>query len=310
VNHLVLGIGVAAIFLAIFLALAAFVTFVPERQRSSESLALLKAYGSDAVTGGPDEVQAGPDGLLGSAFEQLAAVGRRISPAGHIEKLRLRLGEAGSPEGWTVDRVLAFKVLAAAVATLLGLAVAALLHSGPVRLVSLTGLAGLAGFFVPNMVLYQTAHNRAERIQLDLPDALDLLTITVEAGLAFDAALAQVARNTTGPLAEEFFRVLQEMQIGLGRQNALKALAERADVPELHQFVSAIAQADAFGIPVGNVLRVQAQDMRLKRSQRAEEKAQKIPVKILMPLIFCILPVLFIVVIGPAGVGIYHAFGK
>ena len=157
------------------------------------------------------------------------------------------------------------------------------------------------------MVLYQKAYNRADRMRKELPDALDLLTISVEAGLAFDAAMAQVARQTEGPLAEEFFRVLQEMQIGMGRIDAFKAMAERTDVDDIRTFVTALVQADAFGIPIANVLRVQAKEMRLKRSQRAEEAAQKVPVKILFPLIFCILPTLFVVVIGPAALQIYHA---
>jgi tight adherence protein C len=157
------------------------------------------------------------------------------------------------------------------------------------------------------MVLYQMAYNRADRMRKELPDALDLLTISVEAGLAFDAAMSQVARQTEGPLAEEFFRVLQEMQIGMGRIDAFKAMAERTDVDDIRTFVTALVQADAFGIPIANVLRIQAKEMRLKRSQRAEEQAQKVPVKILFPLIFCILPTLFIVVIGPAGLQIYHA---
>ncbi|MDQ1667416.1 MAG: tight adherence protein, partial [Actinomycetota bacterium] len=135
-----------------------------------------------------------------------------------------------------------------------------------------------------------------------------LLTISVEAGLAFDAALSQVARNTTGPVADEFFRVLQEMQIGLGRSEAMRALGERSDLPELRSFVTAMVQAEAFGIPIAQVLRVQSREMRTKRTQRAEELAQKVPVKILFPLIFCILPALFVVILGPAAIQIYQSF--
>jgi tight adherence protein C len=162
------------------------------------------------------------------------------------------------------------------------------------------------GYFVPDITLYQAAYNRNERIRRDLPDSMDLLTISVEAGLPFDSALSQVARNTRGPLAEELFRVLQEMQIGLGRIEALRALAERTNVVELRGFVTAMVQADQFGIPIANVLRVQSRDMRVKRTQRAEEQAQKVPVKILFPLVFCILPALFIVVMGPAAISAYH----
>jgi tight adherence protein C len=145
-------------------------------------------------------------------------------------------------------------------------------------------------------------------VRRDLPDAIDLLTISVESGLGFDAAAAQVARNTEGPLADEFARMLQEMQLGKGRSEALRAMAERTNVPDLKTFVSAMVQADAFGIPVGQVLRVQSSEMRLKSRQWAEEMAQKVPVKILVPLIFCILPCLFIAVLGPAAITIFNNF--
>ena len=117
-----------------------------------------------------------------------------------------------------------------------------------------------------------------------------------------------MARRTTGPLAQEFFRVLQEMQIGTGRVQAMRALGERTDVPELKSFVGAMIQADAFGIPISGVLRVQAKEMRVKRSQRAEELAQKVPVKILFPLIFCIMPCLFLVIMGPAVITVIDNF--
>ncbi len=136
-----------------------------------------------------------------------------------------------------------------------------------------------------------------------LPDSMDLLTISVEAGLGFDAALSQVSRNTDGPLAGEYFRVLQEMQIGKSRAEAFRALADRTTVPELRQFVSSLVQADQFGIPIARVLREQSQELRVKRRQVAEEKAQKVPVKIMVPLVLFIFPVLFIVILGPAAAG-------
>jgi tight adherence protein C len=205
-----------------------------------------------------------------------------------------------------VDRVIAFKILGLIGGALLGFLVCFAFGAPVLTLLGVTILLGVGGYVTPNLVLYQTAYNRTQQIRRELPDALDLLTISVEAGLAFDAALSQVARNTTGPLAEEFFRVLQEMQIGLGRSEAMRALGERSDLPELRGFVSAMVQADSFGIPIASVLRVQAKEMRIKRTQRAEELAQKVPVKILFPLIFCILPALFIVVIGPAGISIFR----
>ena len=169
-------------------------------------------------------------------------------------------------------------------------------------------VASLAGYNAPNLYLYQRAHERNEEMQSALADAIDLLTISVESGLGFDAAVAQVAKNTEGPLSEEFSRMLQEMQIGRGRAEALRSMGERTDLPDLRTFVGAMVQADAFGIPVGQVLRVQSSEMRVKRRQWAEEAAQKVPVKILVPLIFCILPCLFIAVLGPAGINMMNSF--
>ena len=165
-----------------------------------------------------------------------------------------------------------------------------------------------AGFTVPNMLVYNTGVKRQEKIQKSLPDAMDMMTVCVEAGLGFDAALAQVARNTKGPLAHEFARVLQEMQFGMSRVDALKALAGRSTVVELRGLVAALVQASALGIPVAAVMREQAVDMRLKRRQRAEEKAQKVTVKILFPLIFCLLPALFVIVMGPGVLSIMKSF--
>jgi len=174
-------------------------------------------------------------------------------------------------------------------------------------LIVAAALAGAAGFFLPDVLLYNAGVKRQEKLQRALPDALDMLTVCVEAGLGFDAALAQVARNTTGPLAAEFSRVLQEMQIGKSRSQALRSLTDRTTVPELRSFVSALVQAGELGITIADVLREQAREMRLRRRQRAEEKAQKVPVKILFPLLLCIFPALFIIIIGPAGIEIYDS---
>jgi tight adherence protein C len=142
-----------------------------------------------------------------------------------------------------------------------------------------------------------------------LPDAIDLLTVSVEAGLGFDAAVERVARNTTGPLSQEFARLLQEMQIGVGRVDAMRAMAERSSLDDLKSFCLAMVQADSLGIPIGRVLRIQSSEMRTKRRQRAEEKAQQVPVRIMIPLVLFVLPCLFIVILGPAGISIANTFG-
>ena len=250
------------------------------------------------------------DRVIGPVTQRFVAAGRRLTPDERLARIRRRLDLAGNPDGWDVDRVVGLKALGLVAGGLAGLVLPLVLGARFGLLVlTLVGLVTL-GWFGPDLWLYQTAYNRSERIRQELSNALDLLTISVEAGLAFDAALAQVARSTEGPLAKEFFRVLQEMQIGTGRLDALRALADRTDVEELRIFVGAMVQADSFGIPIANVLRIQSREMRVKRSQRAEEAAQKVPVKILFPLILCILPVLFIVAIGPAGINILKIFNK
>jgi tight adherence protein C len=138
---------------------------------------------------------------------------------------------------------------------------------------------------------------------------LDMLTISVEAGLGFDQAMAKLVRNSTGPLAKEFARMLQEVQAGVERNQALRHMAQRADVSDLNAFITAIIQADVFGVSVSSVLRTQAKEMRLKRRQYAEEQAQKAPVKLVFPLILCILPATILVILGPAVVSIGRAFG-
>ena len=245
--------------------------------------------------------------VVGPMFARLTALGRRFTPNDQSARLRKRLDLAGNPPGWDNDRVLAFKMLGLIVGGAVGVLVPLLFGNVTWAILFGVGLAALV-FFLPNIILYQKAYERSERIQRELPDALDLLVISVEAGLGFDAALSQVARNTTGPLAEEFFRVLQEMQLGTGRSDAMRALSDRTNVTDLRGFVTAMVQADAFGIPIANVLRIQAREMRTRRSQRAEEAAQKVPVKILFPLIFCILPSLFIVILGPAVIQIVQSF--
>jgi tight adherence protein C len=259
----------------------------------------------EAMTNAPKELSQDLDKpfkerVLFPLLERFTGLGRRISGADSAQRIRHKLDLAGNPPGWTVDRVVAWKVLGA-IAGLVGGGVAAMLFANAITVRIVFVAAGVViGFFGPTLFLYQKAYDRSARLLRELPDAIDLLTISVESGLGFDAAVQQVARNTEGPLADEFARVLREMQIGQGRSDALRALADRTNLPDLRSFVSAMVQADSFGIPIAQVLRVQSGEMRVKRRQRAEEKAQQVPVKITIPLIFFILPCLFIAVMGPA----------
>jgi tight adherence protein C len=308
VADVALAVGLAAIFCAVVIALATIGVLTGEREQVGRSLAAVQAFQAAPRSMRRELDRPFFERFIAPFLEGSTGLGKRLTPSGQVERIRKRLDAAGQPANWDVDRVLAFKVLGALAAIVLVVITSPIsLSFGVLPLIGFAVVAVVAGFYAPDMVLYQKAYNRADRMRKELPDALDLLTISVEAGLAFDAAMSQVARQTEGPLAEEFFRVLQEMQIGMGRIDAFRAMAERTDVDDIRTFVTALVQADAFGIPIANVLRIQAKEMRLKRSQRAEEQAQKVPVKILFPLIFCILPTLFIVVIGPAGLQIYHA---
>lgn len=307
-EQLLLAVGIAGIFAGIFLTLTAVGVFTNESRGVSKSLAVIEAFSAAPPEMRKELEPSFNDRVVSPVLDSVLGIGRKLTPADHMDRVRNRLEIAGNPPGWTVDRVTSLKFIGFAAGLSLSLVLSVIFGMGlMVMLVFCVGAAVL-GYLAPNFYLYQIGYDRTDKIRKAMPDALDLLTISVESGLGFDAALAQVARNTEGPLASEFARVLQEMQIGLGRAAALRALGDRTHVPELKGFVSAMVQADSLGIPVAQVLRVQSREIRTKRRQRAEEQAQKVAVKILIPLIFCILPCLFIAVLGPAGIGIMDAF--
>jgi tight adherence protein C len=305
---LILPLGFVMIFAALFLVFASIGGINKERAGVGRSIAVL-----EALTAAPEEMKSELDStftdrVLFPLLARTQRLGRRLTPEDASDRIREKLEKAGNPFGWTVERVMAGKVVGFAAALIISLILALALGLGFLFTLGLVVLASLGGYMAPNMYLYQQTFDRSEKVGRALPDAIDLLTISVESGLGFDAACAQVARNTDGPLSEEFARMLQEMQIGRGRSEALRSMADRTDLPDLRSFVSAMVQADAFGIPIGQVLRVQSSEIRVKRRQWAEEMAQKVPVKILVPLIFCILPCLFIAVLGPAGITVMDSF--
>ena len=243
---------------------------------------------------------------------QQASIGARLvaaAPKGYIGWLENQIIYAGRPSGWTPNALAVWKILLPIVSVLLSLLV--LSRTGLTPLMTFLSFAvTLLAFFLPDVLINSRAHDRQEAISTALPDSLDQMTIAVEAGLGFDAAMAKAARGGTGPLAEELVRVLQDMAIGRTRRDAFHELERRTNSEDLRRFARAVVQADAYGIALGDVLRVQASEMRLKRRQRAEEQAQKVTVKILFPLIFCLLPVLFIVVMTPAVAGLIQAFSR
>ena len=301
-----LTLGILAAFAAVLIAIATAADFVLERERMFRTLRTVRAI---ELT--PDQLRkrelAAPfmQRVMLPFMQRSGGFFRRFTPAGVMDRLRQELVYAGSPPGWDAERVVATKALTLGGGVVLAFVLSALMNLEPLQGIVLVLLSVYVGYYLPEWILRSRSGKRQYKIQRALPDALDLLSITVEAGLGFDAAVARVAREEGGPLGEELHRLLQEMQLGKARSDALRDLGERSSVPELKSFVMAMVQADVFGISIGKVLHVQAAELRLKRRQRAEEQAQKVPVKIIFPLILCIFPALFVVLLGPAAITIY-----
>ncbi len=234
--------------------------------------------------------------------EALARRARRLTPAGLVTSLERRIDLAGAGAEWPIERVLALKVVLGSVGAFLGLVRLVTVPSATSLLLALMIVA--VGYFAPDFLLYHKATSRQEILRKELADTLDQITISVEAGLAFEPAMARASRSRAGPLADELSRTLQDVQLGVPRATALKHLVERTDVPDLRTFVHAVVQAEKYGVPIARILRVQSGELREKRKQAAEEQAMKVPVKIVMPLVLCILPALFIVLMGPAAIRI------
>ncbi|MDQ4488795.1 type II secretion system F family protein [Sinomonas sp. ASV486] len=251
-------------------------------------------------------LKAGPKHSTTSISEALTALSRRITPVGYTAWLDGKLAGAGRPRSWPLDRVLVAKPLLALLGLFLGILVLLPHPDGP-RFLLLIAL-GVLFYFVPDILLNNSAQKRRHAMQLALPNMLDQMLISVEAGIGFEGAMARASESTTGPLSDEFVRTLQDIQVGRSRREAYTDLAARASFPDIRSFVRSIVQADQYGIAIAKVLKTQAQEMRLKRRQRAEEHAMKIPVKILFPLIFAILPAMFIIILGPAIMGIIKTF--
>ncbi len=298
---LLMAVAAGALGLAIAMMVVAVGSSQPKQHGVAGALAAIEQTYTQRVETAGEQRATDPFAQLPGWLRVLAL---RLSPASFGVTVQRRLDIAGNPQRWTIDRILAAKGLGLVALAVLGVLLG--LHSF-VLLLLFAVAGGAFGFFLPDVLLYNLGQKRQAQIRLALPDALDMLTICVEAGLGFDAALAQVARNTEGPLAAEFARLLQEMQIGKSRSQALRAMVDRTTVTELRAFVSALVQAGELGIPVARVLREQAKEMRLRRRQRAEEQAQKVPVKILFPLICCLFPALMVIIIGPGVITIAHS---
>lgn len=240
----------------------------------------------------------------------LTKLGRRFTPAGYVDQVRMKFIYAGKGSADSIDKFLAVRVLSLAAVPIVIIVfgfmnvfgLSGILHLAVVGLLAAVCVLG------PDSQLNRQVEERQKELRLKLPDILDLLTISVEAGLGFDQALDRVVQAVPGPMSDEFSRMLGETRAGATRADAMRAMEQRTNVPELRSFILAILQADTFGVSIGRVLRAQADEMRVKRRQIAEEQAQKAPVKMLIPMVFCIFPALFVIVLGPAIINIREAF--
>ena len=244
--------------------------------------------------------------LLAPVMAGFTRFGGRLNPPDYVESVRQKHIKAGINSADKVERFLALRVLGF-VSIPFWLAFTFIVNplglKGMMQL-AFAGLGCLVGAIGPSSRLNAKVTARQKSIQRGLPDVMDLLVISVEAGLGFEQALDRVISNVPGELAEEFARVLGETQAGSSRSDALRNLQVRVDTPEIRSFVLAMIQADTFGVSIGRVLRAQADEMRIKRRQVAQEKAQKAPVKMMIPMVLCIFPALFVVVLGPAIINI------
>jgi tight adherence protein C len=238
--------------------------------------------------------------IIAPILKAIANIFSRLTPRSNIEGIQHKLDLAGNPYGWSPTEFIGVRLVATALCAALFAGLMFATHTPLRNLILVTVGAGAFGYFLPNVWLTLRTTRRKANILKALPDALDLLTICVEAGLGFDSALTKVTEKWTNDLSEAFARVLIEIQMGKLRREALRSMAERAEVSELTSFVAAIVQADQLGVSLARVLRIQSEQMRIRRRQRAEQLAQQAPIKMMIPLVFLIFPALLVVLLGPA----------
>jgi tight adherence protein C len=243
------------------------------------------------------------DRIMEPVMAWLTKTARRLTPANMVAGLEQRRQLAGA-DAWTIERLLAAKLVLGGVGALLGLTIFVTNASALTFVAAI--LFTMGSFYVPDVILGTRGRERQKDIERAFPGVLDQLSICVEAGLGLDAALDRAARSGKGPLAQELARVMQDVQLGVSRQVALEGMVKRTDVSDIRHFVVALGQANRYGVPIVQALRAQAVEAREQRRSRAEEHAQKMSVKLLFPLVFCILPALFVVLLGPAAIRIAH----
>lgn len=274
-----------------------------ERNRARDSLKRIEGYELQSVRGQELMTSFSDRMLVPFAGDLLEAI-KKYTPVSYVDGVRKKIVLAGNPPGYELDRHLVGKVLGSFSFLVVFPVVFLVLQLSGMSGLVLAGLLSYCGYMYVDMKLDKLVEARQKEIRQALPDTLDLLVISVEAGLGFEQAIERTSNAVPGPLSEEFRRMLHETRIGAGRADALRAIDERTEVPELRSFILAMLQADTFGVSISRILRAQADEMRVRRRLAAQEKAQKAPIKMLFPLVTCIFPALFIVILGPAFISI------
>lgn len=302
--------GLVFVAVALFVGAMASMVFSEER-KVSRALRTVSEWESDQAAIAEPMLRPFRARVISPVVDAIAKMMRGVLTEDAGVKMQHRLDLAGNPARLTPEGVAGLRVVLAVVAFLLSVAGFATAGHG-LTVISVVGTLGITAFasIAPSLWLDWLRRRRQKEIRLALPDMLDMLTISVQAGLGFDTALAKLVRTTaSGPLAMEFARMLREVQAGVSRRDAFRHLGERTDVPELDNFIVAMVQADVFGVSISGILHTQAAELRKKRRAAAEEKAQKAPVKLVFPIILCILPATLIVILGPVVISIARTFG-
>jgi tight adherence protein C len=292
---------------AVFIAVTCLVIFfcMPKILRTMPKKSLYKLSYYDNMPKPGNQKASIIEKSFAPLIKKSLAVVRKILPANLTESVRVRVELAGIQDTLRLDIFLAIKFFLPFVLLFIWIFMILFLKVSPLVRIGVALLVPLA-YMLPDYYLKRKISKKQEDVRKSLPNALDLLTISVEAGLGFDQALYKVSNNCKGALGEEFKRTLKEMEIGVARKDALRNLSKRTDVPELNTFIFSIIQADIFGISIGKVLRIQAGEMRVKRKQAAEEKGMKAPVKLIFPTILFLFPALMVIILGPAAINIMN----
>lgn len=289
--------------LAASLAVAGKLVTEPARARQ-QSLRRARGYADEA---GGHAAEPLVDRLEARYGTTLARLARRLDPRITEERIATKLVSSGLAHRMTANGYLALKVVLAAAGVIVG-GLLGVLFGTTMTALLLGALLGFVAFVVPDLVAGSKTKSRRAQMQRQLPDALDVVAVSVEAGLGFDAALAKVGDHMSGPLVDELTLVLGELRIGEARTVALRKMAERVDLPEITAVVNSLIQAEQLGSPLGRMLRVQAQESRNRRQMAAEEQAMKAPVKMLVPTVLFIFPAMFVVILGPAVISLAEFF--